>query len=110
MTIVTQKCRHCNEVKAMTEFYMDRGRRETRCKDCSKEYAQGLRFMRKTAPPKPICCDACGGVTDKLYIDHDRLKMKFRGWLCRTCNTGIGMAGDNIKGVMRQLNYLVERS
>lgn len=110
MSNLTQKCRHCEEVKPFTDFYMDRGRHETRCKSCSKEYSFGLRLMRKLATPKPYCCDACGETTEKLYIDHDRKNLKFRGWLCRTCNTGIGMAGDNIKGIMKQLNYLVERS
>lgn len=74
-----------------------------------------LRAKRKAmripdAPyPKPECCENCGrkpfGI-NQMHLDHDHVTGKFRGWLCGSCNRGIGMLGDDIAGVERAIAYL----
>jgi hypothetical protein len=39
-------------------------------------------------------------------FDHCHETGEFRGWLCNTCNTGLGMLGDNEAGLLRALEYL----
>jgi hypothetical protein len=51
------------------------------------------------------CCEVCG-LEENLCYDHDHNTEEFRGVLCRTCNTAIGMLGDNIQGLNRALMYL----
>ena len=53
-------------------------------------------------------CEKCG-TTEKLCYDHDHTTMEFRGVLCSSCNAGIGLLGDTIKGVREALEYLEGR-
>ena len=41
-----------------------------------------------------------------LHLDHCHDKGTFRGWLCKPCNVGIGMLGDDIAGLERAIDYL----
>ena len=56
------------------------------------------------------CCaicevDACS--TGRAFAaDHCHDTGKPRGILCNKCNTGIGMLGDNLEGIMRAVRYL----
>lgn len=55
------------------------------------------------------CCAVCYTVFDDIttpHIDHCHSTGAVRGLLCRRCNTGIGMLGDDIDGVTRALDYL----
>ena len=63
------------------------------------------KLAAKSAPPRPENCQCCGKQT-RLVPDHYRGTPKFRGWICRACNIGIGKLGDNIEGVTQALNYL----
>lgn len=81
------------------------------CKSCSKEYGIGKRVAEKQAKPKPTepsPCDCCSKIMEPnmLYLDHDHITYKFRGWLCRSCNSGIGGLGDDIEGLKKALAYL----
>jgi hypothetical protein len=44
-----------------------------------------------------------------LACDHDHQTGEVRGWLCKKCNVGLGLLGDNIAGIRSMLAYL-ERS
>ena len=44
-----------------------------------------------------------------LACDHDHQTGEYRGWLCKNCNTGLGLLGDDAEGLRRMLAYL-ERS
>ena len=39
-------------------------------------------------------------------IDHCHRTNRLRGLLCRACNVGIGLLGDNAEGLKRALEYL----
>jgi cell division protein FtsI/penicillin-binding protein 2 len=62
--------------------------------------------LRKIYPyPKNSKCHCCGR-KEKLHLDHDYKNKKFRGYLCNSCNTGLGKLGDNKVGLKRALRYL----
>ena len=42
-------------------------------------------------------------------MDHDHESGDFRGWLCTSCNTGLGKLGDSIAGLESALAYLKSR-
>lgn len=55
-------------------------------------------------PPETIQCAVCGVETTKYHIDHDHTCCPgdrrccgkcFRGFLCRSCNVGLGMFKEN---------------
>jgi hypothetical protein len=39
-------------------------------------------------------------------VDHCHKTQEFRGWICKSCNHGIGKLGDDIENVLDALNYL----
>jgi mannose-6-phosphate isomerase-like protein (cupin superfamily) len=60
---------------------------------------------------KPDFCEACGGPPNGkggLHLDHCHKTGVFRGWLCASCNVGVGMLGDNRKKVLQAARYLAK--
>lgn len=72
-----------------------------------------LAARRRNGVPEPLypapatceCCKRAPGIRP-LVVDHDHATGAFRGWLCDSCNLGLGKLGDNIDGVMRAVRYL----
>lgn len=57
-------------------------------------------------------CAICGSKNPKtnrmkrFCIDHDHKSGEIRGLLCASCNSGIGLLGDDPKKLMRAVRYL----
>ena len=108
-----KECCDCGETKPLTEFPKHKLTWDgtlKRCKDClSKRSAQKTQIL-KTAPPPPEDkkCECCGVIVFKesMHFDECHATATFRGWLCRACNQGIGMLGDNKTGILNALAYL----
>ena len=111
-------CSYCKEEKLLDEFhfrYYD-GKRtsysEHRCKKCFSHGNKIRKNLYKVATPKSDHCQCCGKQKDingnvlEIHLDHDRETEKFRGWLCRPCNTAIGQLGDTLEGVRKAVRYL----
>lgn len=68
--------------------------------------------MRKHPQPtrkRPEHCECCGGPPNgsgHLHLDHCHESGVFRGWLCASCNLGIGNLGDDLDGVEKAASYL----
>lgn len=65
----------------------------------------------------PGYCECCDGTDSKsvggFHEDHDHVTGEFRGWLCGSCNRGMGYLGDNLSGIEMAKQYLqrsLERS
>jgi hypothetical protein len=60
-------------------------------------------------PPQPTDskCAICHREA-VLCVDHDHETGKFRGYICRECNLGLGKLGDSIEAIQRVLRYLTE--
>lgn len=107
---VEYKSRKMTDLEALTHGKASSYRVGCRCADC-KDANQRAYRTRKLASmgvnrPRPELCDCCNKVTDRLVLDHDHATGKFRGWLCHTCNTGLGKLGDTVEGLERALDYL----
>lgn len=111
-------CTVCGEMKDISEYYVMFTKQHkikegtttvhhNKCKECYKKQANIPYHLKKTAPPPPENCDCCGKpLGDKPCLDHDHNTLEFRGWLCYSCNTGIGKLGDDPEGVRQALDYL----
>jgi hypothetical protein len=81
-----------------------------RANNLEKVRAASRKWMRKFLPAptrsEPESCECCGSRPQSLCLDHDHRTGKFRGWLCRACNTSIGMLGDDLEGVLKAAQYL----
>ena len=53
-------------------------------------------------------CEICGSI-HKLCYDHNHSTDEFRGVLCSTCNTGIGLLKDSPDILMAARDYLISR-
>jgi len=80
----------------------------TNCKSCEREINSLLVKLKKEHPQTSNVCGCCGKEA-KLYLDHCHDNKSFRGWICNNCNVGLSRLGDNIEGLTKALNYLIER-
>lgn len=51
-------------------------------------------------------CGICRTVEEKLVVDHCHETGAVRGLLCRTCNSGIGMLGDDAERIVNAAAYV----
>jgi hypothetical protein len=108
-------CAVCEEEKPLTEFSISntstgafkRKFRTKECVICRNKSVNAKNRLMKTAPPKSKTCDICDD-PGKKYFDHCHKELKFRGWLCNNCNTGLGKFKDNIEILGKAIKYLSE--
>lgn len=68
-----------------------------------KRLAKGIIGLPETEGTE---CEICARADEVLCADHCHVTGKFRGWLCRKCNTALGMLGDSAIYAARALEYL----
>jgi endogenous inhibitor of DNA gyrase (YacG/DUF329 family) len=51
-------------------------------------------------------CSICDQQSERMTLDHCHDTGVIRGPLCTQCNTGLGMFRDNIKSLLRAVEYL----
>jgi hypothetical protein len=107
----TQVCKICSKEKHISFFHKastNKNNLDTRCKACFKKDSKYRVELRKRYEHlKTNFCECCGNTSNKsLVVDHCHDTLRFRGWICQSCNHGIGNLGDDIKGVEKALEYL----
>ena len=91
------------------------------CKECLRESNTILKELHSRHKlPEDFVCPICNKDKDALYtgskrseqpfrLDHDKVTGDFRGFLCDSCNTGLGKFGDNLETIKNAVRYLNER-
>ena len=106
-------CKTCNQKKMDSEFIKADGKHRAtrnRCKDCSNNQSQIRKKLREeNPPPESGECPICQTHTKKWVLDHCHSSMKFRGYICTSCNSGIGLLHDDPAIINRALNYLLNK-
>ena len=127
-----KRCSRCREILPFSDFYKSRQMRDgyqNLCKACSlasrqawlkanpdrsilrhwmrkhslsQDEAQTLLIQRKKG------CKVCR-TKHKVFLDHDAKTGRLRGFLCTTCNTGLGMFKDDPRLLRRAMKYLREQ-
>lgn len=86
-----------------------------RCKTCSAYQAKLVKVLKRQNPIDHDThqCEICGTTRDEIkrgpsyfVLDHCHETETFRGWICSSCNTGIGALGDDPDTVRKALHYL----
>jgi len=76
------------------------------CTACCKVAATQHKILKLTHTIPDSNCQCCGA-GGKLILDHCHQSGNFRGWLCLSCNIGIGKLGDSEEALRRALDYIV---
>lgn len=119
-----RKCSKCGHTYSQNDFpIMVKLKTSTvyrsHCKQCDRKLnkeRQKLKKIHGAAPPDhtcPICLRNERDLKEQTklkslwVIDHDHHNGEFRGWLCHSCNRGMGMLGDDIQRLERAIKYLM---
>jgi len=117
-------CNVCHKLKKTEEFAKNQNAKDNRsvrrpsCKDCrvkmegvgiSRE--NKLKWLKKKPENEPFECPICKkrtivGVTSKVVLEHDHHTGKAGGWICDSCNTGIGRFKDDIELLKSAIEFL----
>ena len=107
-------CKQCNFKKPIDCFVKADGKnraRRNRCKECHYSNKKLRDKLRKENPhPKTGRCKICKLDTEKLVLDHCHKTNSFRGYICKDCNSGMGLLKDNIFIIFRSLLYLARHN
>ncbi len=123
----TKVCIKCKKELHLDKFGNDSGGnyKRTVCRKCSRNAHKIIQSLKKSNPYPSIdyVCPICekneqqqrSHGNSKHYkikksvwcLDHEHDTGKFRGWLCHSCNTGLGLFRDsetNLKNAIKYLN------
>lgn len=77
-------------------------------KQLKSRYGIGIKVYRRLLHQQMGRCAICTGLPDNkgLLVDHDHSTGDVRGLLCRPCNSGIGMLGDDLARLRSAVSYL----
>jgi hypothetical protein len=77
----------------------------TDCKECQNANDRVLHNLKKENGPPSSHCAICGK-EGSTVLDYCHETLKFRGWLCQSCNIGLGKLKDSIEMLERGIKYL----
>ncbi len=117
-------CNICHKLLSTAEFAKNQNGKDNRsvrrpsCQECRK-HLEGVdvapkvkqEWSKKKPTNVPFECPICGkrtiaGITSKVVLDHSHRTGEVRGWVCDSCNTGIGRFKDDVKLLERAMKFL----
>lgn len=119
-------CNVCHKLKKTTDFAKNQNAKNNRsvrrpsCKECRVEMegvgvsrADKIKWIKIKPDKEPFECPVCkkrtiAGVTSKVVLEHDHRTGKPGGWICDSCNTGLGRFKDDVKLLESAIDFLKE--
>ena len=113
-------CRECNKKKPDEDFESSKAgyrKRRNTCKECRTKSKQIRRRHRKNwgHPDENYKCPICETTLEGQIrngnawaVDHCHTTGKVRGYLCPTCNSGLGHLKDNPKILENAIEWLTK--
>lgn len=117
-------CNICHKIQPVSNFELNQNGKHNRpvrrpsCKKC-RERIDGIgvsaadkkTWMKIKPQLNEFTCPICQKttiptLTSKVVLNHDHSNGKPTGWICDSCNTGLGRFKDNIELLESAINYL----
>lgn len=107
-------CNVCHKLKRTSEFAKNQNAKNNRsvrrpsCRNCRVRMegvgvsrTDRIAWLKKKPHHEPFECPICkkrtiAGVTSKVVLEHDHRTGKPGGWICDSCNTGLGRFKDDV--------------
>jgi hypothetical protein len=109
----TKRCARCGEERELRLFSQIGRRmrggeryRHPICNRCNADDARATRILLRAAGPRATNCEICRR-SGETQLDHDHTMLRFRGWVCGSCNRGLAKFGDDLAGLRRAVAYLI---
>ena len=108
------KCKRC-ETDYKLDIYHNKGgkqkQKERAFKSLMTKYGITVDFYEQERIKQNYCCIICGEHErmqphKRLHVDHNHSTGEYRGLLCNTCNTGLGMFKDNVSLLTKAIEYI----
>ena len=117
-------CNVCHKLKNSTNFAKNQNAKNNRsvrrpsCKECRIKMegigvskADRTKWLKIKPINKPFECPICkkrtiAGVTSKVVLEHDHRTGKPGGWICDSCNTGLGRFKDDAELLKSAIEFL----
>lgn len=116
-------CKACRAVRARVDYARNREaildslrQRRANRRDAFVEYERTRSLRRKygispqeydaLVEAQAGLCAICGTTVDRLHVDHCHETNGIRGLLCKTCNVGLGLFGDDPDRLREAADYL----
>lgn len=117
-------CNVCHKLKKTSEFAKNQNAKNNRsvrrpsCKECRVKMegvdvsrVDKIKWSKIKPTNEPFECPICrkktiAGVTSKVVLEHDHHTGKAGGWICDSCNTGLGRFKDDIGLLKSAIEYL----
>ena len=120
-------CNNCKVEKSQSEFYtVNKRNRPTIyhiCKECcslqkvtmssyyrdwelKKKYGITIEKYNQESLDRNNTCDICSKQVSSLHVDHNHSTGKIRGYLCGSCNRGLGLFQDTLTNLEKAVEYL----
>lgn len=117
-------CNVCHKLKKTTDFAKNQNAKNNRsvrrpsCKDCRVKMegvgvsrTDRIEWLKRKPNNEPFECPVCkkrtiAGVTSKVVLEHDHRTGKPGGWICDSCNTGLGRFKDDVELLKSATEFL----
>lgn len=119
-------CNICHKLKNTKLFAKNQNGKNNRsvrrptCKNCRVKMegtnvsrVDRLKWNKEKPIREPFECPICkkrtiAGLTSKVVLEHDHRTGKPGGWICDSCNTGLGRFKDDIRVLEDAIRFLKE--
>lgn len=103
-TLKTAVCKNCGPVRIHNDWGT------WKCSVSLNNQGHKNRGRKSTGPPpNNDGCELCQK-KESLVWDHDHDTGKFRGWLCKQCNLGLGLFKDDPNRLLKAVDYLKKKA
>jgi len=117
----TKRCSSCRQILPIEKFGKNKSKsmgRACTCKECLKAHSAKMKELHsKHKIPEGHVCPICQKSAEELYspgmgnktpfrLDHNHSTGEFRGFLCDSCNTGLGKFRDDPELLAKAIDYL----